>query len=520
MEGLRKRKAESPLEKRAKRSRSTMRTKRSSTGTKRIRSKTTKRSSTGTKRSSTGTKRIRSGTKRTKRSSTGSSPMTRSKSKIYNTASKKISQFFKQTQHTRKANYLMTVNKALCSDAGVCLAVGTLAEAIKQHFHGFTPFDYVVSPIKKIGAESANGFINQINYSHRGYNACALLKSSKTEDSDNLLYEYVVGQYINKMNKQYPCFLETYGHYMYTDEDAWLKMQTEPVIADVSILKGLSLQKSLDYNDACRESKKLAILIQYFQGIQSLQKMSLDPMFIQTELMSALFQLYAPLARMKNNFTHYDLHLENVYLYKPVEGKYIQYHYYLSSTRTISFKSSYMVKIIDYGRSYFKDGAVNSKQIYEKELCEYATECNEPEEVTGECGRKVGFGWLKKLSANPAKDYYISAQRRNMSHDLLPLTRIAENHSAVNGLTPELNSLLRKVVYTGYYGTGEIDDSGYPNAIYNVQDAADFIAAYMKRKKFIDQNEEVYAEKEKLGDLHVYTDGRTMEFFPTTSSEA
>ncbi len=107
-----------------------------------------------------------------------------------------------------------------------------------------------------------------------------------------------------------------------------------------------------------------------------------------------------------------------------------------------------------------------------------------------------------------------------MSHDLLPLTRIAENHSAVNGLTPELNSLLRKVVYTGYYGTGEIDDSGYPNAIYNVQDAADFIAAYMKRKKFIDQNEEVYAEKEKLGDLHVYTDGRVMEFFPTTSSEA
>lgn len=446
--------------------------------------------------------------------------MTRQKSKTANTASRKISQFFKQSKYTRKANYLMTVNKYLCSDAGVCLAIGTLADVIKQHFQGFKTFAYVQAPITRIGKESANGFINQLNYVHRGYRACALLKSSKTEDSDNLLYEYVVGQYINKLNKQYPCFLETYGHYIYSTEETWLKMQNEPVINDISILKGLREQKIIDYNDACRESKKLAILIQYFQGIQSLQKMSLDPTFIQTELMGALFQLYAPLARLKNTFTHYDLHLENVYLYKPVEGKYIQYHYYLSSTRAISFKSSYMVKIIDYGRSFFKDGEVNSKTIYEKELCDYAMECNEPEEVTGECGKKVGFGWLKKLSTNPAKDFYISAQKRNMSHDLLPLTRIAENHASVNGLTPELNSILRKVVYTDYYGTGEIEDTGFPHSIYNVQDAADFIAEYMKRKKFMDQNEMVYAGKEKLGDLYVYTDGKAMEFVPATSSRA
>jgi hypothetical protein len=298
-------------------------------------------------------------------------------------------------------------------------------------------------------------------------------------------------------------------------------MQSEPVIPDISVLKGLALQKTIDYNDACRESKKLCILIQYFQGIQSLQKMSLDPEFIQNELMAALFQLYAPLARFKNTFTHYDLHLENVYLYKPKEDRYIQYHYYISSTRTISFKSSYMVKIIDYGRSFFKDdvSGLNAKTIYDKELCQYASDCNEPEEVTGECGRKVGFGWLKKLSANPRKEFFISSQRRNMSHDLLPLTRIAENHAVVNRLTPELNSLLRKVVYTDYYGTSEIEDTGYPNAIYNVQDAADFIAVYMKRKKFIDQNEMVYAGKEKLGDLHVYTDGRPMEFVQALSSE-
>jgi hypothetical protein len=507
MEGV-KRKAVSPL---------------LSKRTKRLASKT--RFSPGARRLST--KRLSTKRLSTKRRmgirSSGRGPVTRHQSKTANAAASKITQFFKKTKYTRKANYLKTVHRTLCADAGVCLAIGTLADVIKEHFHGFTAFDYVQAPIKKIGDESANGFINQINYAHRGYKACALLKSSKTEDSDNLLYEYVVGQYINRMNKQYPCFLETYGYYMYADAATWLKMQTEPVIQDISFLKkGLLLQPNIDYNDACRESKNLAILIQYFPGIQSLQKMSLDPTFIQTELMGALFQLYAPLAKMKNTFTHYDLHLENVYLYKPVEGRYIEYHYYISSTRAITFKSSYMVKIIDYGRSFFKDEmtGLNSKTIYEEELCEYATECNEPEEVTGECGKKVGFGWLKKLTANPLNDFYISSQRRNMSHDLLPLTRIAENHEKDNQLTPELKTLVKKVIYTSYYGTAEIVDRGYPHAIYNVQDAADSIADYLTSKKFVKQNEMAYAGKEKLGDLHIYTDGKPMLFEPVTTNSA
>jgi hypothetical protein len=528
MDGSKKRKAVSPLL--SKRTRRLAFKTRFSSGTKR---QDTKRQQ-GTKRQDTkrqqGTKRQgtkRQGTKRqgTKRRTVirTSGTMTRGQSKTANAAAAKISQFFKKNKYSRKANYLKTVHRNLCADAGVCLAIGSLALVIKEHFNGFTAFDYVDAPIKKIGEESANGFINQINYTHRGYKACALLKSSKTEDSDNLLYEYVVGQYINRMNKHYPCFLETYGYYMYLNEATWIEMQTNPLIQDVSLLKnGLLLQKSINYDDACRESRNLAILIQYFQGIQSLQKMSLDPTFIQNELMGALFQLYAPLAKMKNTFTHYDLHLENVYLYKPAEGSYIEYHYYISSTRAITFKSSYMVKIIDYGRSFFKDEmtGLNSKTIYEEELCDNAMECNEPEEVTGECGSKVGFSWLKKLSATPLNSFYISSQKRNMSHDLLPLTRIAENHTTDNQLTPELNALVKKVIYTSYFGTAEIVDRGYPHAIYNVQDAADSIADYLMSNKFVKQNEMVYTGKEKLGDLHIYTDGKPMRFEPVATNSA
>lgn len=433
-------------------------------------------------------------------------------SSIKRSAANKIVRFFKQTKHTRKARFL----EALCSDSGVCLAFGKLTDEIKKHFDGFTSFAYVQPPIKRIGAESVNGFINQIEYEHRGYKSYAILKSAKTIDADNLLYEYVVGQYINKVNKQYPCFLETYGYYMYNYEEAWTGMQ-EKQIDDVSILKnGLSLQSYSDYNDACRESKSLAILIQHLKNITALSDVARDQTFINNELMSVLFQLYIPLAKLKDNFTHYDLHLDNLYLYKPVEGKYIEYHYYISSSRAITFKSSYMLKIIDYGRSFFKDETANSKQIYDEELCNYADDCNQPDS-TGECGEKVGFGWLAKLSANPAKQFYISAQKRNMSHDLLPLTRILENHTAPrsNKLTPELKALLGKVVYTDYFGTAELATTGYPHAIYNVQDASKSIMDYIMTKKFMDKNEEVYAGMEKLGDLHIYlNEKKPMIFVP------
>jgi hypothetical protein len=446
-------------------------------------------------------------------------PLTRSQHKMNKSlAAAKIIKFFKHTTHTRKANYLKTVYKSLCSDAGVCLAFGTLSDAIKDHFNGFTSFHYVKAPIKRVGSDSANGFVSQIDYEHRDYKASAILKSSKTSDADNLLYEYVVGQYINKLNKYYPCFLETYGYYMYTDTKYWQEMQDNKLISDIHLLKnGLAQQHYVDYNDACRESKNLAILIQYFKGLQSLEKMSLNAHFIENELMWALFQLYIPLAKLKNNFTHYDLHLENIYLYKPVADKYIEFHYAISSTRTISFKSSYILKIIDYGRCYFKDddSGLDSKLIYESELCGAAADCNE-EALSGNCGENVGFGWLKRNKTNPADNYYISSQKKNISHDLLALKRIYQAHlfPKKNLLTPELNDLVKKVIYTEKYGTAELLDTGYPHNIYNVQDAAKFLIGYISSTKFMNKNNQVNAAKKKLGDLYVYANETPMKFVP------
>jgi hypothetical protein len=323
---------------------------------------------------------------------------------------------------------------------------------------------------------------------------------------------------MNQLNKQYPCFLETYGYYMYKKDKYWKRLQKDKPVTDISVLKkGLTFLKDIDFYKACKSSQQIAILIQHLKNIQSLDDVSREPDFIQNELMGILYQLYAPLGKLKNNFTHYDLHLNNIYIYEPVTGSYIEYHYYDGPSSIVSFKSSYMLKIIDYGRSYFKDdlNRTDSKHIYETQLCP-EDECNEPEDERGTCGSRVGFIWMEELSkTEPEKQFYISSQQRNMSHDLLPLNRIKENNTApnINQLTPELNTLVNKVVYKDYFGTPE-KTSESKTKIGNVSDAAFFIRKYLMNSEFQRKNEEVNAGKTKLGDLHVYMDGRPMLFVP------
>ena len=67
--------------------------------------------------------------------------------------------------------------KSICSDSGVCMAFGRQTKRIKKHFNGLVDFEYAISPIKRIGEVSTNGFIKEITYERDGYKANAILKS-------------------------------------------------------------------------------------------------------------------------------------------------------------------------------------------------------------------------------------------------------------------------------------------------------------------------------------------------------
>jgi hypothetical protein len=454
-------------------------------------------------------------------------------------ATRKIKKFMKKHQQKRRAHFL----KAICSDADVCMAFGTEADKIKKHFDDFDNFDLLSKPAKQIGAESANGFVKDLTYEKDGYVANAILKSSVSVKADNLLYEGLVGQFLNKQGKRFPCFLETYGIYQYRPkESAYLEMRSK-ILSDPAVLK-LGLKKlhrvhPVNLEFACEHSQYMAVLIQHLNNAETFHDLLDNNKFVGQDLLNVLYQLYMPLAHLAKNFTHFDLHYSNVLLYEPVKGKYIQYHYHKTNsagepTDITSFKCRYIAKIIDYGRCFFNDEenpgfTGNSKGVY-TEVCS-ADKCDN-------CGLAVGFGRLAtRTKPQLAKASFIYSQQANQSHDLRLLYMTLcelKLRRKTDAAGPLIIAALEKVVYGKgitltkqqtdllkvlpdkwvYYGTKENKTSGLPQKVNNVIDAYKELERLVSIIGFKNANEYYYKSLDKLGDLHIYDNGRPMRYVP------
>jgi hypothetical protein len=418
----------------------------------------------------------------------------------------------------RSGKFLQTI----CSDSGDCISFGNKSDEITNFFNGFTNFTYTLSPIRILGKASANGFVKEIAYEKQGYKAHAILKSSQNPDADNLVYEYLVGiKFVNRIVKRFPCFVQTYGLYFYNSDLGWKIMKsTHPI--DSSNLKYLNKQDSIDYGKACSESTYAAILIQHIKNAKPLTNVLLVLLqgkymhFLKNDLLYVLFIVYHALASLSKTFTHYDLHTDNVLLYEPVKDKYIQYKYHQADGSEIVFYSPYIVKIIDYGRSFFDNGNVNSKKIYDK-VCT-VDKCNP------DCGENYGLQWL-----NPSSDIFISSSQKNESHDLrlgktvqIVIQNILNKaHTKPNEATfVETNKILDKIVYgsgihdkaRSMYGTRE-DLKVSRKKIYNVTSLYEELKQAVKMPKIYTENQKNYSTVTNvLGTFHIYHDGRPMKF--------
>lgn len=458
-----------------------------------------------------------------------------------------IQKFMTNTTFKRRAEFL----KAHCTDSGACYAFGIMRKKIFDFFEGFTGFEFVVPPIRAIGNPSSNGFVKSIRYERKGYTANAVLKSSTKASADNLAYEFAVGCYLNKMGNQYPCFVQTYGIYYYRDEALWEHARDTRKINSNILKNSLKLYRKLstytgDIDDVinegvCEGSKYCAILIQHMANVSSIgdvfkhgSQFDINH-FILTDLLHILYQVYMPLAMMTDTFTHYDLHHNNVMLYEPVPNTYIQYHYYVDGV-IVSFKSNYLVKTIDYGRAFYKDpdNAKNTSTTVMKEVCKIP-DCNEGQEI---CGDRSGFRYLTNDSI--PETHYMSSSVKNPSSDLRLIHILATSHNvggtmfdtqayeqhgfdsdAISDIFEPVMDLMENTNYAigidpadgTAFGTRPIPHQGYPSRINNVRDAEKFIRnAILTNKPMRDYNEVMYENMTKLGDLHVYSDGRTMRF--------
>jgi hypothetical protein len=219
------------------------------------------------------------------------------------------------------------------------------------------------------------------------------------------------------------------------------------------------------------------------------------------------------LSNLSDAFTHYDLHDYNVLVYEPVAGSHIDYHYHLEN-ETLSFKSHYLAKMIDYGRCYYKDdtnstSTGNSQEFY-KELCR---RCKPG------CGPNAGFDWLEYNKSRIKEAMYISSQVSNVSHDLRLLSILSK--MPIRNYAPTLATLLKKAVYGvnvrqkyKIYGTKPNPDSGLPKKLNNVNDAFKAFLELARTSEERERNIAAYEKSNKLGDLHVYADGQNMKYIP------
>jgi hypothetical protein len=261
------------------------------------------------------------------------------------------------------------------------------------------------------------------------------------------------------------------------------------------------LQFPNNIREICNKSQDLCLIGQYYNRFTTLQSyVGMININQYNEIPLILFQLYYVLDHNKHIFTHYDLHLTNIGVVCLPSKTHIDYEYHFIDSsgidKVIRFKSKYIVKLLDYGRSYFhwsydEETFVNSELIL-----------NEIEQ-SGFCPPLNSVGFVDTPLT------FVHPRMKNESHDLMPLHRLKPVDD-IFLIYPSFKQLISQVVYSNMLGTPEVTGHAYdahPGApILNVRDAHFKIKEYIDTNQdfVIDQNESHYLKSTSLGTLKVY----------------
>lgn len=410
---------------------------------------------------------------------------------------------------------------------------------IMEMFDQFEDFRYLVNS-PKILASGDNGTIRTLKYvkttegiSFHAYGACKL---SKFAQADNLMYEQLVGMYgVNRWCQFYPLFTRTYGAFKLSSAIKFLLVNRRGPV-DRSAFDTLTrLHFPQDIDTLCNQADKVCLIVQYYNNMTSffnyvLQYNSpLAPGDLAPEIPQILFQLYYTLYQCKDIFTHYDLHADNLNLIRLPAGHHIDYEYEYQTAETggatsiCRFKSQFIVKLIDYGRSYFQGQDENDQPIDSATVIRMIDEAKQPGSQQRLCPRVVDdFG----ISNDPSF-HYIDSTSNNQSHDLRLLMDLSEMISTQRALRnsfvsfyPTLVTILKRTFYTSTYDrtTRNLAFYGTPNntmyrlkmddtaIIFNVRDAFFRLSNYLNKNldNVNDQNDAAFATSTSIGTLKVF----------------
>jgi hypothetical protein len=439
--------------------------------------------------------------------------------------------------------------------------------------------------LRTLGGESDNGFVLEVPLVKYNYKAYTVLKSTQDENYDNLFYEALVGLYINKKNYKFPCFLETYGLYQWPYIAARMgarKGETQQL--------GLLERKNMSYNaffdkpefisDTCLKAELGCVLIQHIHGARTLfdrsRSLKDNMLFFTYHLVQYLYQIYAPLGVLSDEFTHYDLKTDNVLLYTlgndrdasyhntaitnegvPHNGEYITMHYHYPNDKVVSFNTFDIVKIIDYGRCYFKESEKHNSHNYLKVLRESIIKvAKSDKDLKPNNPRHKGKCTNRSYQILEDEDpegsfHYICSNKRNKTHDLRlanEIWNIPKKYNSTNQDENGLRDILNAIFYEDTFqvnigktdqgwGSKEVPEPSYtelktlrkshPNAtmklepkksIRNVEDmhlALKDLILYTPH--FKEMSKLFNSSHTKIGDMHIYMDGsRSLRYTPVS----
>jgi hypothetical protein len=297
----------------------------------------------------------------------------------------------------------------------------------------------------------------------------------------------------------------------------------------------------------CEAPQKTMLLIQHLREPVTIGDVFRTKESFMEDVPSILFQIYSVLYTLRNEFTHYDLHTGNVIFYKIPDGKYVTMVYHLPNGEgSVTFRTKYIAKIIDYGRCYFKNarqGVWNSSQEF------YDT-------LRSECINDETYETYDSFGDLPL-NFHIDSNEQNQSHDLLFAKRLyyrvvglddnEERTLGENGgivlidvdivktyaspkkdeiiQTQFYKEVLERVYYVNYFGTPEVEekDSTYETSgiIYNVSDMFHALKKYMTTKN--DEFTTIQQSKitsPELGTMEIWLDrSRPMTFTGDLTSD-
>jgi hypothetical protein len=377
----------------------------------------------------------------------------------------------------------------------VLMMHGLNVEELNETFK-LPSFDLVDAANCETVAAGGNGFVVRLAFNHNNYMGYYVIKTSIKETSDNAMYEYTVGQYVNELMRKFPCFIRTISLLRYNSKKAMMQLAKAHAYTNEMLASLHPTTPSIEAS--CTSPTTQCLLLDDVYGGVNLRE-CITPAFATTELPFILFIIYHALSMNRKTFTHYDLHDHNVLLYEPFpptmihSGRWVQYVYHLPNTE-LTFLSKYIPKIIDYGRCYFQHGSVGSKK-YRKVLCK-TMKCNRPRK----CG--VDVGYRNVAATDPTK--VTRSSFKNESQDVRLLSIVGNTLSTMLPDHP-FTKLCRKTVFgegfgdsTGRYGTVEHLKSS-THHIYNVKSAYEELLAYVQ-----DNNPDM---SRKIGSIvHVYED--------------